>query len=269
MKHRIQIALIVALGALFLLFFRPWEFVGGERVSGQDEGEMKQNAKDDIGGASSQPQEESPYAGKVVVIDPGHGGKDPGKVGEAGLSEKDVNLQIAIVLQGLLEEEGITVIMTRTEDISLGDVSASNQKMEDLKERLRLIDESKAELTVSIHQNSFGDRSVCGPQVFYCRGSEKGERAATILQEELNTGIGVGKERDRKEDNSYYLLKHSASVVVIAECAFLSNPEEEALLMDAAYRERVAEALKKGILRYLDETGNDESEDAFFSGFLS
>ncbi len=266
MKRRIWIALIITLGALFLLFFQLWEFVGGERASGQDEGETKQNAKDGIQSASS---EERPYAGRVVVIDPGHGGKDPGKVGATGLLEKDVNLQIAIVLQGLLEEEGITVIMTRTEDISLGDVSASNQKMADLKERLRLIDECKAELTVSIHQNSFSDRSVCGPQVFYCSESEAGERAATFLQEELNAGIGVGKERGRKENNSYYLLKHSASVVVIAECAFLSNPEEESLLMNETYREAVAEALKKGILRYLDEEGNDESEDAFFSGFLS
>ncbi len=269
MKHRIQIALIITLGALFLLFFRPWEFVGRERVSGQEDGEMKQNTKDDIGGASSQPQEECPYAGRIVVIDPGHGGKDPGKVGAAGLLEKDVNLQIALVLRELLEEEGITVIMTRTEDISLGDVSASNQKMEDLKERLRLIDESGAELTVSIHQNSFADRSVCGPQVFFCRGSEEGERAATILQEELNAGIGIGKERSRKEDNSYYLLKHTSSVMVIAECAFLSNPEEESQLSDASYRRKVAESLKKGILRYLDETENRKSEDAFFSGFLS
>lgn len=194
---------------------------------------------------------ENEYAGKVIVLDAGHGGADPGKVGTGGLTEKEVNLTIALLLQEQLEAEGIEVVMTRTTDMSLGDQNAGNQKMEDLNTRVRLLEEAEADLAVSIHQNSFGDPSVSGPQVFYYTGSEEGERAAVCLQEALNSELQIAKPRVVKANDSYYLLKKTSGVLVIAECAFLSNPKEEALLRDTEYLMRVAEALKEGILAYL------------------
>ncbi len=193
-----------------------------------------------------------PYEGRTVVVDAGHGGADPGKVGAGGLTEKEVNLRIAILLQGLLEEEGIKVIMTRTQDVALGDAGASNHKMEDLNTRIAILNEADADLAVSIHQNSFSDHTVRGPQVFYYTGSEEGEAAAKHLQDALNKSLEVARPRVVKANDNYYLLKKSSGVLVIAECAFLSNPEEEALLRDEVYLNRVAEALKEGILAYLD-----------------
>ena len=194
---------------------------------------------------------ESKYEGCVVVLDAGHGGADPGKVGSGGLTEKEVNLSIALLLQELLEAEGIEVVMTRTQDEALGDANAENRKMADLNARVEILEAADAKLAVSIHQNSFGDPSVGGPQVFYYTGSEEGERAASCMQDALNEGLSVTKPRVIKANDDYYLLKKTSGVLVIAECAFLSNPEEEALLREPEYLIRVANALKEGILAYL------------------
>ena len=196
--------------------------------------------------------EEKPYSGCIVVVDAGHGGKDPGKVGVSGTLEKDVNLQIALLLKDALEEEGITVVLTRSDDSGLYDVNSSNKKMQDMKARLSIIEESKADLVVSIHQNSFGDASVCGPQVFYYETSENGADAAELVQNALNEDLEIARPRMQKGNDNYYLLTKCTNVMVIAECGFLSNSEEEALLNDKEYQQRIAEALKRGICKYLD-----------------
>lgn len=195
---------------------------------------------------------EKPYSGYIIVIDAGHGGADPGKVGVNGTLEKDINLEIALALQEALEEEGMTVVLTRHNDSGLYDENSSNKKMQDMRGRLAIIEESKADLVVSIHQNSFGDSSVCGPQVFYHETSEKGAEAAKLMQDALNTELEIARPRVQKGNDNYYLLTKSSKVMIIAECGFLSNPEEEALLKDSDYRERIVEALKQGICNYLD-----------------
>lgn len=210
-------------------------------------------------------EENQPYEGVKVVLDAGHGGADPGKVGAEGLLEKDVNLVIAQKLQRILEAEGIEVVMTRTEDEGPGSTSASNRKMEDLEARLAIIDRTEPEITVSIHQNSFGDKTVCGPQVFYFSGSESGKQAASIMQQVLNEELSVERPREIKANDSYYMLKKSKGTLIIAECAFLSNPEEERLLSEDTYLERIAEALKKGILAYLEETQKQDVSWDFLS----
>ncbi len=196
--------------------------------------------------------EEKPYSGCIVVVDAGHGGKDPGKVGVNGTLEKDINLEIALLLKDELEGEGITVVLTRYDDSGLYDANSSNKKMQDMRARLSIIEESKADLVVSIHQNSFGDASVRGPQVFYYETSENGANAAVLIQNALNEDLEIARPRVQKENDNYYLLTKCSNVMVIAECGFLSNPEEETLLTDKEYQQRIAAALKRGICEYLD-----------------
>lgn len=196
--------------------------------------------------------EERPYSGCIVVVDAGHGGKDPGKVGVNGTLEKDINLEIALLLKDELEGVGITVVLTRYDDSGLYDTNSSNKKMQDMRARLSIIEESKADLVVSIHQNSFGDASVRGPQVFYYETSENGANAAEFVQNALNEDLEIARPRVQKGNDNYYLLTKCSKVMVIAECGFLSNPEEENLLNDKEYQQRIAEAIKRGICKYLD-----------------
>ena len=192
------------------------------------------------------------YSGCIVVVDAGHGGMDPGKVGVNSTLEKDINLEIALQLKDVLEEAGITVVMTRQTDTGLYDENSNNKKMQDMKERIAIMEECKPDLVVSIHQNSFTDASVCGPQVFYYENSKNGELAAKLLQNALNDEREIGHPRVEKANDNYYLLTHYSGEVVIAECGFLSNLEEEKLLNDGEYQKRLVAALKRGICEYLD-----------------
>ena len=126
----------------------------------------------------------------LVLLDPGHGGIDAGKTGINGAKEKDINLNIALYIKKLLEKEKISVIMTRAEDCRLAET-----QVEDLKERVRIMNEEQPVLAVSIHQNSYHDESVRGAQVFYYSDSAKGKKAGEIMQNALNENLeGNGKE---------------------------------------------------------------------------
>lgn len=182
----------------------------------------------------------------LVVLDPGHGGRDPGKVGAQGEQEKDINLAISLKVKERLEKDGMEVVMTREKDVMLADEDASNKKLEDLNNRIRIINERQPAVAVSIHQNSYSDASVKGAQVFYFTHSDKGKQAAEAMQKEL---LEFDQENTRKikANDTYYLLKKTEVPTVIVECGFLSCPEEEALLTDEAYQEKLAEAIAKGI----------------------
>lgn len=189
---------------------------------------------------------------RVVVIDVGHGGKDPGKVGVNQELEKDINLKVALKLEMFLQQSDLTVVMTRREDMGLYDEDADNKKVQDMKRRIELIEGANADLVVSIHQNSYRDSSVRGPQCFYYGDSVEGERAALILQQKLNEGLEIERPREAKANSSYYLLKKSTVPTVIAECGFLSNQEEAALLTNEKYQEKLAWNLYLGILEYFN-----------------
>ncbi|MDE6977605.1 MAG: N-acetylmuramoyl-L-alanine amidase, partial [Lachnospiraceae bacterium] len=118
-----------------------------------------------------------------VVIDAGHGGADPGKVGINDALEKDINLEIALILKKFLEAEDIRVVMTREDENGLYDEGASNKKVQDMKRRLAIIEEADPELVVSIHQNSYHEEYVKGAQVFFYQTSERSRVLADILQE--------------------------------------------------------------------------------------
>ncbi len=191
--------------------------------------------------------------GKIcVVIDAGHGGADPGKVGINGAQEKDINLQIAKYLKQYLEASDIEVVMTREEDAGLNDPDASNKKVQDMKRRIALIDESAPALTVSIHQNSYPEEYVHGAQVFYYTGSKEGSALARSIQEQMVKLLDPENKRQIKANDSYYLLKKTGIPIVIVECGFLSNSEEAKKLCTEEYQKEAAWAIHMGILRYLN-----------------
>lgn len=201
---------------------------------------------------------------KTVVIDVGHGGEDPGKVGIDGVLEKELNLQIAEKVRDKLENSGYRVVMTRETDVGLYEEGTSNKKAQDLQNRCKIIEETDPVCTVSIHQNSYTDSAVCGPQVFYYTHSTEGERLAATLQNRINENLAIDRPRVQKENSTYYILKRSESVTVIVECGFITNPTEAKLLADDDYQEKMAEAICQGIDEYVNgESTVTDSQTAF------
>lgn len=188
----------------------------------------------------------------IICVDSGHGGKDPGKVGVNGSLEKDINLQIALKLRKYLEASGIKVVMTREDDRGLYAESDVRKKMADMHERVRIIEDAKPELVISIHQNSYHQEPVSGGQVFYYRNSEKGGKLAEILQRRFDYVSGDKNTRKEKPNDSYYLLLHVRQPIVIVECGFLSNIAEADQLSSEDYQDRLAWTLHMGILEYLN-----------------
>lgn len=191
----------------------------------------------------------------TIIIDAGHGGKDPGKVGSSGTLEKDINLQIALYLKEILKAQDINVLMTREEDKELT-TNETNRKISDMKERLSLIQKSNADLVISIHQNSYTSTNVYGAQCFYHTDSAEGKQLAAIIQNQIITSTNQTKIREIKSNNDYYLLKHSPVPTVIVECGFLSNPEEEKLLLTETYQRNIAWAIHLGIIQYINIKNN-------------
>lgn len=188
-----------------------------------------------------------------VVIDAGHGGFDPGKVGINGALEKDVNLSIAKMVKEFLEADDIEVVMTRETDTGLYEESDSNKKVQDMKNRIRIIEETGPVVTVSIHQNSYHEEYVHGAQVFYYTNSTGGKELAEFLQKRLVEDIDPSNTRVEKANDSYYLLKKTSSPIVIVECGFLSNKEEADALTNELYQEKIAWAIHLGIIQYINE----------------
>ncbi len=188
----------------------------------------------------------------TIVIDPGHGGNDPGKVAINSALEKDVNLAIALKLKKYLEQEDMEVVMTRQEDKGLYEETDSNKKVHDMKNRLAIMEGAKPALVVSVHQNSYPEESVSGVQVFYYRDSAEGKRAALLVQEQMIATLQPAKEREAKENSTYYILKKTTVPTIIVECGFLSNREEADRLTSEDYQERVAWAIHLGIMRYIN-----------------
>ena len=199
--------------------------------------------------ATTKSREERP----MVVIDAGHGGNDPGKVGVDGSLEKDINLQIATKLKWYLEQSDMDVVMTRESDIGLYEESDSRKKMADMKKRCDIIKENNADLVVSIHQNSYHEEEVSGGQVFYYKSSEKGKKLAEILQKRFTYVLGDENRRLAKANGNYYLLLHVKCPIVIVECGFLSNWKEALLLQEEDYQDRMAWTIHMGILEYLNK----------------
>lgn len=183
----------------------------------------------------------------TVVVDSGHGGEDPGKIGVNGALEKDINLAIGKMLKEALEKENIQVVLTRDKDEML-----AGSKSEDMKERVKIMNDTKPVLVVSVHQNSYVTEQESGAQVFYYSNSEKGKVLALDLQENLKK-MDTSNKREAKANDTYYILRHTEVPTVIVECGFLSNWEEAEKLTTEVYQQELALAVCDGILQYIRE----------------
>ena len=214
---------------------------------------------------------QSHQAGNVppcIVIDAGHGGSDPGKIGVNDCLEKDINLAIALKLKEIFEKNGIKVVMTRESDAGLYSEDATNKKAEDMQNRCKLIDESNALFTISIHQNSYTTSNIKGAQVFYYGQSQKGKELAEQLQSALIEQVSPQNHRAAKANESYYLLRKTSTPTVIVECGFLSNPEEAELLLQEDYQNKLTAAIYSGVSAYLNRERSGTVTNTEFSETL-
>lgn len=202
--------------------------------------------------------------GKTVIIDAGHGGVDGGAVASSGILEKDLNLQIALYLKHRLEEQDVTVIMVRENDLSLHDPSADsirNKKRSDLKHRLELMNAHPDALVVSIHQNTFTESQYRGAQMFYGVHHPQSPIVAQYIQDAIVAELQPDNQRKiKKAPSSVFLLQHATPAMVLIECGFLSNPEELALLSSDSYQQQMAAAICGGILNYYHDASLSAQE---------
>ncbi|MCL6634248.1 MAG: N-acetylmuramoyl-L-alanine amidase CwlD, partial [Peptococcaceae bacterium] len=197
--------------------------------------------------------------GRVVVVDPGHGGIDPGVVGKSGAAEKDINLAVGKLLAAYLGQAGAKVIMTRETDADLSDPATTGimaKKREDLKRRIALANDNKADLYVSIHVNSFPNPAQRGAQTFLQPGSAESRKAAGFIQSELAGALKNTSRQPREVD--YYITRNAAMPAVIVEIGFMTNEEEERLLQDPAYQSKVAWAVCAGVVKYFAGRGEPQ-----------
>lgn len=189
---------------------------------------------------------------RVVVIDAGHGGVDPGAVGKGKVLEKDVTLAVSKRLQALVQQSGAKTIMVREDDSDLGTSQGLlKRKREDLAQRIQLAMDAQAEVYISIHANSFPDAKLTGAQTFYHSDSPEGKLLAQSIQQELNS-MTNGK-RVVKGNQDIYVLKKAHQAAVTVELGFLSNLEEEQLLTTPEYQEKLAIAICRGLSVYFSK----------------
>ena len=197
---------------------------------------------------------DSPVSGHTVVIDPGHGGSDSGAIGYTGVREKEVALSVSKRTEKLLREAGAAVIMTRTEDVDVSYAGGS-----DAHELGARVDVSRAhpeaELFLSVHCNSFTNPEAHGMETYYYPKTDADERFATLLNEELAAAGGLHNRGVKYA--KFYVLRHTEIPASLVELGFLSNPDEEALLADEGYQEKLARALFHAIERYFDQGGEE------------
>lgn len=189
-----------------------------------------------------------PLSGRIICLDPGHGGYDPGTIRNK-VQEKDVVLEIALCLRDYLQQGGAWVDITREEDEDFLEITAGPKKRLDMEHRRQVIEEGGAELLISIHANDISSSIWRGAQVFYQKGSEEGKLLASAIQDEL-TRILQNTDRQVK-GGDYYILRETSMTGVIVEAGFLSNPEEAELLSRPDYQKKISWAIYLGIIRYL------------------
>ncbi|WP_139364955.1 N-acetylmuramoyl-L-alanine amidase CwlD [Sutcliffiella halmapala] len=205
-----------------------------------------------------------PLSGKIIILDPGHGGPDGGAVG-GDILEKDVALQVSLYLKDYLQEQGALVLMTREEDVDLANPNTkgySRRKVEDLRKRVEMVNESDGDLFISIHLNAIPSPRWKGAQTFYQRSeSKENERVARFIQDELRINL-ENTDRLAKSINGIYILKQAKIPGALVEVGFLSNPSERALLSTEDYQRTLAASIYNGILRHytLEEDPEDPPE---------
>lgn len=190
-----------------------------------------------------------------IVIDPGHGGEDGGATSCTGKLESSYNLEVSLRLRDLLHLLGYDTRMIRTTDSSVytkGETIAQ-KKVSDLKERVRIVNETEGALLLSIHQNNFSDSRYCGAQVFYAP-TQGSERLAKMLQASFLATVNPGSNRNVKKAAGIYLMEHIQTTGVLIECGFLSNVQEEGKLRSPEYQKKLCCIIAATVGEYLSNT---------------
>ena len=187
-------------------------------------------------------QESAPVP--VIILDPGHGGTDGGTKTGDGVLESGINLEISRRLSDLFGLMGIECIMTRDSDVSLDTEGSSirEKKNSDLRNRVKVVNETENGLLISIHQNHFSQSQYSGPQVFYAQ-TDSSEEFAQLMQSAMNTALAPNSNRICKSAKGVYLMEHIQKPGILIECGFLSNPSEAEKLQSGSYQKKLAEVI--------------------------
>ena len=205
---------------------------------------------DSIVSDNSQKTDTVPSRNYTIVIDPGHGGIDPGSIGyKTKVHESDLNLKMSLKLKEKLEKACINVVMTRTTEAGLADGNGKGFKKKDMALRKEIIKRVRPNMVISLHQNSYTNHELRGAQVFYDKTSEISRQIAEYIQEEFLQGLEFSNKTTSPGD--YFMLKCTTAPSVIVECGFLSNENEEQLLLSEEYQNKILDCIFKGIVKFL------------------
>ena len=195
----------------------------------------------------------TPVSGKTVILDAGHGKPDEGAESSNGTTEAETNLKITLKVQNLLEQSGCTVILTRSDENAIYDLDSKTlkqKKISDIRNRVKIGNESSSDIFVSIHLNKIPQQQYYGWQCFYKDGNEQSNKLAKGIQENLNKSIQKQNNRVAMKIDNIYIIKHVEIPTAIVECGFLSNPEEEKQLLEDTYQDKIAWGIYNGIIDY-------------------
>ena len=194
-----------------------------------------------------------PVSGKTIVLDAGHGLPDQGAESTEGITESSINLKIVKKVQSLLEQSGCNVVLTRSDENGIYDLNSNTireKKVSDIKNRVKIGNESSADAFISIHLNKIPQSQYYGWQTFFKVNSQESEELAKSIQQELNSSIQKENKREALKITGKYIIEHVEVPITIIECGFLSNPEEEKLLQQDEYQDRLAWGIYNGIMDY-------------------
>lgn len=194
-----------------------------------------------------------PVTNHTVIIDAGHGLPDGGAIGIRGTIESNINLSICLKLQNLLEASNCSVILTRSDENGIYDISSKtikDKKISDMRNRVKISEDVQSDAFISIHMNKIDISKYSGWQTFYKASSESSQILASNIQNNLNQYIDKENNRKIKPISDIYLSKHIKIPFVLIECGFLSNPEENNLLQTNKYQDTLAWCIYTGIMDY-------------------
>lgn len=191
-----------------------------------------------------------PLLQKVIFIDPGHGGRDPGTM-EQDILEKDLNLEIAVALQEELIQKGAIVYLTRTSDVDYSNESDNRKKRADLSRRIQMIEKENSDLYLSIHINWYEESYRKGPEVLYADTNPNNKILGEAIMKHFQQDL---KSTRHLAITDLYLYNNIKIPGVLIECGFLSNPNEQSLLKQPSYQKQLSKAITQGVIDYLKQS---------------